>query len=798
MKCIFSLIIGVFLWALCPISLNGQTTGELKKMEIDSLENVWKNMPQNEADTVKMSVLNCLSKIYNSQSNYAQILQYGNNAISIYNKAIGNASGKTKSTLRKQVGFSYNLSGFAYLQLGKIDSGMVLLEKCIVLSKEDNDLSRLSSVYITMGDVMLRQSKWEEAKSYYMQTLHMAQKNKDEGNLLRAFNSLGRVNLITGNHTAALDYNKKSLKIIEQSEDAAIRERVANVYVDIGATYMSMEQSDTALYYYNKALELHIEMEKKSSVALTTINIGLIYYRQNKTALALEKFIEGAKLAEDAGSLEQMGKAYSLIGAMFEYQEKYNKSLEYYKKALDIFQKMEHQTETLRMYAEIGSHYVKLNQLDSATKYLTESLNLAIANNDKRIAGVSYDDLGAIFSKKKDFTNSLKNYHSALKVWEEMELPTMRGRTSISIGNLWLQNNVSDSAKVWILKGIELLKPYNDYYSLFKAYNKMYEIYNTEGNHEKALAFHSLMSDVKDSLTTLADQESLNKLLVEYQSNEKEKENTELKLLNTEKELALVRRNRMLIGGGIGAFALLSFLGFSYRSSRQKRVIAEKEKSIQEEKVKSLERERQVISLQAMVNGQESERSRVAKDLHDSMGAMFSTLKMYLSTIESKETHLQQNELYIKSKKLVDSSAEEMRRIAHDMMPEVLLRLGLVQAVQELTDNINAAKSLHITFQHFDMEARMPASFERMLYRIVQELLNNIIKHSGATETVVEFIKSENSLNITIEDNGKGFNATNDKEGLNTVKQRVQYLDGKMQIDSENNIGTTIMMEFAI
>ena len=151
---------------------------------------------------------------------------------------------------------------------------------------------------------------------------------------------------------------------------------------------------------------------------------------------------------------------------------------------------------------------------------------------------------------------------------------------------------------------------------------------------------------------------------------------------------------------------------------------------------------------------------------------------------------------------MVDTAASEVRRIAHNMMPEVLLKLGLANALKDLCDNISAGRKLQVSLQINGMEKRLNPSTEIMLYRIVQELLNNIVKHAQASKAIVQFIEDNNRLSVTVEDDGKGFNtaeadATN-KAGIETVRSRVHYLNGNMQIDSQKDIGTTVMMDFLV
>ena len=131
-----------------------------------------------------------------------------------------------------------------------------------------------------------------------------------------------------------------------------------------------------------------------------------------------------------------------------------------------------------------------------------------------------------------------------------------------------------------------------------------------------------------------------------------------------------------------------------------------------------------------------------------------------------------------------------------------MIKLGLINAVQDLCNNINAGRLLKISLQQYGMESRLQASMEIMLYRIIQELMNNIIKHSQATEVIVQFNRHSERLTITVEDNGSGFNideaTAKNNAGINTIKSRVSYLNGELNIDSKKGVGTTVIMDFLL
>jgi two-component system NarL family sensor kinase len=334
------------------------------------------------------------------------------------------------------------------------------------------------------------------------------------------------------------------------------------------------------------------------------------------------------------------------------------------------------------------------------------------------------------------------------------------------------------------------------------TYEILKRLASRQGDYKKALAYAELNKTYADSATNVATQKETLSLESKYQNQKKENEIAGLTIENTQHELSVVKRNRLLIGGGILSGAALLILGLLFKTSRQRQLLAEREQTIQREQIKFLERQQQIVSLQSMINGQEAERTRIAKDLHDGLGGLFSTVKMYFSSLQHDTPTLKENDLFQKSYSIVDTASVEIRRIAHSMMPEVLMRLGLVNALKDLCDNISAGKLIKVSLEVHGIQNRFNANTEIMLYRIIQELLNNIMKHANATEVIIQFIKEAERLSVVVEDNGQGFNTQQFDEskstGLETVKSRVSYLNGKLSIDSEKGIGTTIMMDFLI
>ncbi len=366
-----------------------------------------------------------------------------------------------------------------------------------------------------------------------------------------------------------------------------------------------------------------------------------------------------------------------------------------------------------------------------------------------------------------------------------------------SISKIYYQLANYNEATVYAQNAITQAKELNNLYDIITGYKQLSLIKRKQQNYPDALAFTDSFQVYTDSLQLQDNRKKMLEMEVKYEAAKKEKAIAELTAGN---KIAVLKRNRLLVTSAISFAALLIVTGLLYRYSTQKQKLAEKEKQVQQQQIAVLQNQQQVISMQSMIQGQETERTRIAKDLHDDLGGLFSTVKMYLSTLEHQQPQLQHDELFKKSVAMVDNAAVEVRRVAHNMMPEALQKMGLVNAVKDMCDSISAARQLQVSFEASGMEKRLPQNMEIMLYRIIKELLNNTVKHAAAKIAIVQLIKDGIRLNITVEDDGKGFDThqNNSGTGIETVKSRVQYLNGSFNIESVKNIGTTIMMEFLL
>ena len=280
----------------------------------------------------------------------------------------------------------------------------------------------------------------------------------------------------------------------------------------------------------------------------------------------------------------------------------------------------------------------------------------------------------------------------------------------------------------------------------------------------------------------------INRMNVELETQEKENDNLKLK----QNKIWLITALSLTI-----LFLLLSY--FAYKHQRSKKKIAERDKEIEQQKVEKLLKDQELNGIDAMIEGQEKERQRVANELHDDLGSLMATIKLHFENIKAdkedpalKSTH-----------NLLDMAYNKIRGMAHAKNSGVIASQGLLPAVKKMAKTISNSNTIKIDIHDYGLDERMENSLELSIFRILQELITNILKHAGATKASIQFTQSAKNLNIIVEDNGKGFdtyfiNHTKNGIGLNNIEKRIEHLEGNFTIDSVLGKGTSIIIDIPL
>lgn len=249
---------------------------------------------------------------------------------------------------------------------------------------------------------------------------------------------------------------------------------------------------------------------------------------------------------------------------------------------------------------------------------------------------------------------------------------------------------------------------------------------------------------------------------------------------------------------------VIGLLGFLYnRNYRQRKKLLMANTLIQQQRITELEKEKQLLAAQAVLQGQVEERTRLAKDLHDGLGSILSSAKYSFNHMKENLIITPENAAaFEKSMGMLDKSISELRRVAHNMMPESLMKFGLDTALKDFCNSVDQSGALQLTYQSFGLEeSSIPEVASSAVYRIIQELVNNVLKHANATTALVQLIRKNDTLSITVEDNGKGFDSNilqhGDGMGYPNLKNRLAYMNGTLDIQTASGKGTSVNIEIS-
>ncbi len=304
-------------------------------------------------------------------------------------------------------------------------------------------------------------------------------------------------------------------------------------------------------------------------------------------------------------------------------------------------------------------------------------------------------------------------------------------------------------------------------------------------------------SVLQDSIYNQDKASAIAEMQTKYETAEKERLASEAELKATQ----ATTRSRTFLALFLAALAVAAATFFYFRHrQRTAALIAEQQEQLHIKEVEELLKDQEIKSINAVLEGQEGERVRIAKDLHDRLGSMLTTVKWSFDGYLEGSTDRQDLAPLQKANRMLDDAYQEVRRISHDMVSGVLTKFGLVPAVEELCNAINASRRLEAKLVVFGMEERPDNQVEITLYRVIQELMSNILKHAKASTVTIQISRIEDELNVTVEDDGQGFDpaAVKSGMGLKNIEARVRGINGSVFFDTGKGNGTSVLIEVPV
>ena len=605
-----------------------------------------------------------------------------------------------------------------------------------------------------------------------------------------------------------------------------------NVYAD--ALFLS--QRIKVVKYADEAAKISRKLKYQKGLALYYCWKGALF-RSKKDTKAAHKFYDSLinlkSEATDKKTTLYKAKGNLAKGSMYFDEYNYNKALKHFFLIIDYFDR-ENLMELLIIYDSICEIYMKMNNLEKAKQYanlmLTASQskrmiehptlkgetgyyrkfayillididlkqnNLKSANHyisilDKEMPDSLDLSINCDFYQKKGLTKYLeKNYaSSSLNFKKSYQYAKEFGHAqAMNSALFYLSKNALilgqfEDAKDYADENLTLATENDNKSDVIGALKNLSEYYYKIGNNKRAHDLFKQATLINDSLISKENLLQINTLQTVYETEKNQSKILELNIDNEKKS----NLNKILIGSSI-ALLLIGFLG--YRNFRNRR-------KLQNLKISELEKDKQLLAIDAMLKGQEEERSRIAKDLHDGLGGLLSGTKLSFTNMKENLLLTPENAIqFEKSLTMLDTTISDLRKVAHNLMPEALVKFGLDDALKDFCSTIQLASNITVNYQKIGLDRKIGNTDETFIYRIIQELVNNAVKHAKATDILVQIVFSENKISLTVEDNGIGYNVNQAKtgDGLNNIAYRVKYLNGTIDTVTSKSDGTAVNIE---
>ena len=554
---------------------------------------------------------------------------------------------------------------------------------------------------------------------------------------------------------------------------------------------------DSSLILNLQAVDIAREIKDSLALAKTLFNAGTSYRILDDYENAVKYYEAGKKIFEKFGNERIEAQSDDILQLLYYQMKNYKRAIEYGENSVATFRKLGDQVWLGASMTNLGMSYVASMEYEKAEALFREALKIGIANDDKNLESSQYLNLGNIYLQRGDYETMKPYMEKALKLARQLDIAESEAIALRGLSFYYTYTKNYQLARILADSALAITYSH-DFKSqrvkvLTHLSNLAYAMQNMKLGEQYALQ-SELLNDSILNESILKHTQTLEK---QYETEKKEAQIHHLSVENQLKELKLQRKS-MVNYSLIGGILVLIFISILlYRNFLQKQVF-------QEHRISELETEKQLAAAEAVLKGEEQERTRLARDLHDGLGGLLTGIKYSFTTMKGDLIMTPENhQAFERSLDMLDSSIKEMRRVAHNMMPETLVRFGLNTALKDFCNDINQSGALKVNYQSIGLdEATLEKSVSITLYRIVQELLNNILKHAGASNAIVQINKTEDQLSVTVEDDGKGFNTEilNVKKGIGwvNIQNRVEFLKGKFDIESQSGEGTSVHMEFKV
>ncbi|MFB2119125.1 tetratricopeptide repeat protein [Parapedobacter sp. 2B3] len=608
--------------------------------------------------------------------------------------------------------------------------------------------------------------------------LTKVQKAKVYGDLSWYYNSVSL--------DSALRYGDEALRIAREIHD---RKLIAQSLSDLGAIYFIKGEIDKSLELYNQSLDIRKKENDEEGIASLNFKIGNNYFKKAELEKAMSFYLEALHYYENTQNEYVVANLHSNIAVVYTSLRNYPKALSYLKKAEIYFQRQSLYAPLANVTLSMGNVYYAL--LDTAKAQDSYEKTIAIAKKGQSFSAEAsaYNNLGQIYTDLGQNKRAVDYIQKSLviRTREKLDSDVASSNVTLAINYAKLRN--FSKSKSLLLTSLNYFQQTGGAEKITLIYYQLIESYAGLGEVDSVFHYMNLYKQSQSAELDNKVIEVSNELETKYQTEKKEQQ---IEILNQETAIQKLRlRQRgllllaamvVLVSGGILVFFVFKQRRLKAEARLQQEINTQQEKATRD-----------------VLNAEERERRRIASDLHDGVGQTLSAALLNLNYLYKSITDGKTPEPQVMDNALglVKDSYQEMRSISHQMMPNALLKAGLATSIKEFLDAIDG-KDIKVHLSVSGLADRLDQQLETVLYRAVQEAVNNVVKHARASRLTIQLMKDDEGVSVTIEDNGVGFDASRLDEvagiGLKNIRSRVALLQGSVEVDTAMGRGTVVVI----
>jgi len=589
-------------------------------------------------------------------------------------------------------------------------------------------------------------------------------------------------------HQNLLGNNRKIL--FQQLKSQKVDSNYVIILFRLAGEYAATDPDSTSLLA-NEIYKLSNELNYKNGIGRAYFMKGLSFFVKSIDDSAMFWFNRSLKLFQQTKSTEGLGLAYHNIGRLYARRGENSKAKELINKALIYRKQFGEPSAIINTISMLGLLSEGENNFLLAEKYHKEAYNFAKNINPSYLGGMAMEssNLAWLEFRKKNYPKAKEFFKESIRLHKQIDDISGLSEASIGLAEILFEEKLYKQAITLAKKSLDNSYKISNPEGIIGSSKIISNSYEKLGDYYTALTFYKIYEANKDSINKLHSKQEYLNVLTKFEVEQKE---GRIKLLESEKKLTLaeadnkaLQRNIII---GLLVVIVAAFAAYYIRSKEIKKIeIAQHSEKLQ------------MTFSEKLLNQQEDERKRIAAELHDSLGQNLLIIKNMLDYIthslsESNETKSQLEELSA----IALNSIEEVRTTASNLHPYQLKKMGLSKAISAMIRNFKQGTQININHEIDDVDGKISKESEAHIYRIVQEIMNNAIRHSDASEINISLKNKNDNLIIMINDNGKGFNINNYEShesvsggfGIIGIKERIRIIGAEIKIESNLGIGS--------